>query len=349
MKPVILSLVLIFSGLCMRVQAADETMLQMQLGQRTIMGMALGWSDQRALVLQRDGQILEFSPGQARNIQRVSEPFRAMSAAEIKPRLLAEFGSHFQVQTAGSYVVVHPRGSREAWAQQFDMLHRSFLHYFRSRGIKTAKPRFPMVAVVLPDKLSFMRYAQRDGARVPDNCAGYYSNFTNRVVQYNQGTGQNLELIIHEASHQVAFNTGVHHRGSPPPRWLTEGLGTMFEARGVWNSSNYRELSDRINASQLAAFRQYLPQRPQGSLPSFIAGERLFRSNTAAAYGESWALSFFLSETRPRQWAYYLKLTSDVRRASNIGPTELLHEFMTAFGSDLKMLEMQFLRYIEQL
>ena len=43
----------------------------------------------------------------------------------------------------------------------------------------------------------------------------------------------NADTIIHEAAHQTAFNTGVHTRCGDSPRWLVEGLGTMFEARKV--------------------------------------------------------------------------------------------------------------------
>lgn len=331
------------------VEAAGEAKIRMMLGNRPVEGMALSWSAERALLLRRDGQILAFSPADATDIQRAPDVFRALSSTDLRGPLLREFGPNFDVQLAGSYIVVHPKDRSVPWAKQFDALHRSFLHYFASRGLATAKPRFPLVAVVLPDRRAFLKYAARENAQLPAHCAGYYSNFSNRVVQYDHGEGNNAELIIHEASHQVAFNTGLHHRGSPPPRWVSEGLGTMFEAPGVWNSVAHPSLKDRINRRQLEAFRKFLPDRPQGTLASFVSNDWLFRTNTPAAYAEAWALSFFLSETRPRAWANYLRITSSTKRNANPTSPELLQEFISAFGPDLKSLESRYLRYISQL
>ena len=40
------------------------------------------------------------------------------------------------------------------------------------------------------------------------------------------------DTIIHEATHQTAYNVGVHARFADQPRWLVEGLAMMFEAEG---------------------------------------------------------------------------------------------------------------------
>ena len=123
----------------------------------------------------------------------------------------------------------------------------------------------------------------------------------------------------------------------------------MFEARGVWNAAAHPSRADRINVGQLSAFRKHAAARPAGSLPSFVANDWLFRTNTAAAYGESWALSFFLSETRPQAWAQYLRRTGNVQRAATTTPQQRLDEFIQAFGPDLKMLESEFLRFMRDL
>lgn len=337
--------------LCGPARGADELMLELTVGGRAVIGMPLAWGAERALLLQADGQIVSLPTPDASLVQRMAEPFRAVDGPALREPLLREFGSAYDVSLAGPYVVVHPRGSQVAWAREFDQLYRNFLHYFARRGVATAKPRFPLVAVVFSSRDEFLRYAQREGANLPSGCAGYYSTFTNRVAQYGQAGGSLADqtLIIHEASHQVAFNTGVHHRGSPPPRWLSEGLGTMFEARGVWNSGAYPARADRINAEQLAAFRRYRTRRAAGSLPEFLTGDRLFRSDSAGAYAESWALSFFLSESEPRGWARYLRITSDPSRPANPTPQRLLGEFEQAFGARLPMLEARYLRFMAQL
>ncbi|MFN9752880.1 MAG: DUF1570 domain-containing protein [Planctomycetota bacterium] len=37
--------------------------------------------------------------------------------------------------------------------------------------------------------------------------------------------------MVHEATHQIAFNTGIHSRFAPMPRWFTEGSCGALEMR----------------------------------------------------------------------------------------------------------------------
>ena len=113
---------------------------------------------------------------------------------------------------------------------------------------------------------------------------------------------QNAAVLIHEATHQTAFNTGVHSRYCPPPKWLAEGLAMLFEAPGVYDSHNNTRPADRVNRDRLRAFRQGVaPRHRPELLAAIVASDELFRGNPGAAYAESWALSFFLVETAPAQ------------------------------------------------
>src|SRR5207249_2926432 len=137
---------------------------------------------------------------------------------------------------------------------------------------------------------------------------------TNRILMFDASTSNgewdwttNANTIIHEAAHQTAFNTGVHTRFSAAPRWLVEGLGTMFEARGVWQSRTYPNQADRINRGRLDAWRVYAKNRRTGdAIAQLVSSDRLFTSDPDGAYAEAWALSFFLIETTPKKYIDYL-------------------------------------------
>ena len=82
------------------------------------------------------------------------------------------------------------------------------------------------------------------------NTLGHYDPASNRVFLFDVTSGtsgddwsENADTIIHEATHQTAYNVGVHKRFTAAPRWLVEGLATMFEARGVWNAQYDRSQS----------------------------------------------------------------------------------------------------------
>ncbi len=115
---------------------------------------------------------------------------------------------------------------------------------------------------------------------------------------------------MHEALHQVAFNTGIHQRWSPPPRWVAEGLGTLFEAPGIWQSRNYPRAEDRINRMRLADYHANQKNRAPDRLAQLLSSDRPFEISPIAAYAEAWALTYYLVETQPREYARYLALTA---------------------------------------
>jgi hypothetical protein len=159
---------------------------------------------------------------------------------------------------------------------------------------------------------------------------------------------QNASVIIHEATHQTAFNTGEHNRYCPPPTWLAEGLATMFEAPGVYDAHDNPQLSERINRGRLRDFRLLVESHHSPEvLASMIASDQLFRINPSAAYAEAWAFTFFLVETEPQKYARYLTLTASKEPFSKYGAAQRTADFTAVFGSNWRMLEAQFLRFMK--
>jgi hypothetical protein len=319
-----------------------------------IEGMPLGWSRQRVFLLARDGRLWDFPPNKAEHFRKISSYFSSYSAAEIRAGLERELGGKLEFTGTGHYLVAHPKG-KETWAERFEDLYRSCMHYFRLRGLQIHEPEFPLVAVVWGSRQDFERYSASQGGPVRSDILGFYSPTSNRVTLYDQGSGvsndrtwrQNESTIIHEATHQVAFNTGVHNRFSATPSWLAEGLGTMFEARGVWDWLRYPNQRDRINRGRLNQFRQWLAKgRQPGGFVNLLSSDRQFQSNPAAAYAESWAWVFFLTETYPQKFAQYVQRVASRSNFEDYPSARRLADFTALFGDDLRMLEKHFLAFI---
>lgn len=332
--------------------AAVEWMMQADVEGQRLEGKPLAMSADRTQLLLRDGQVREFASSTARNVRQTSPRFRPYTAGELRSRLAAEFGNDFEVSGTGHYLVVHPRGTRDRWAERFEELYRSFRHYFSVRGFPLHDPEFPLVAIVWKNEAQFRDYALRDGARINANTLGYYSPTTNRVTLYDtSGSGrdwtQNADTIIHEVTHQTAFNTGIHARFGNTPRWLAEGLATMFESRGVWNSAQYRSQSDRLNPGRLRDFQEYLAHGYQpGDLMQLIESDRFFDADSSRGYALAWAVSFYLVETQPRRYADYLAKTAARDGQQPYPAAARLKDFTDIFGPNLRLLEAQFLRYM---
>ncbi len=321
-------------------------------------GLPLDWNAQQIHLLARDGYLWEFRPDEAHDLHKTGPAFRSYSFPELRSALERELAGRLELTSTAHYLVAHPRGAGKKWADRFEELYRSFVHYFAARGLKLKEPEFPLVAIVWGSKQDFIAYARSLGINVPPGLLGYYSPVTNRIMLFDSSDSnhpsaawqQDASTIIHEATHQTAFNTGVHSRFALPPRWLAEGLGMLFEARGVYDSAHYPNSDDRINHNRLAQFRQYLGiGRRSGAFLDLIESDRMFSTDPAIAYAEAWALTYFLSETQPRNYNQYLAKTAARENFAPYTAAQRRADFTAAFGSDLKMLDANYLRYIEKI
>jgi hypothetical protein len=335
---------------------APMTMEALVHGQR-IEGMPLAWSSAKVYLLQRDGAMAEFVPSDAQNYHKNSEGFSPYPQNMLRGMLEREFGPQFEVTGTGHFLVVHPKGQSQTWAQRFEDMYRSCVMYFSVRGFKLSDPQFPLVAIVFANKDDFHHYAAKDTVPADAGLLGYYSPYTNRVALFDIGDGransaqwqQNFSTVLHEASHQTAFNTGIHSRWSPPPRWVAEGLGTMFEAKGVADSRTYTSQQDRINRGRLKDFKALLPKYKPEALTEMISSDHQFERDPINAYAQAWAFTFFLVEQMPRDYARYLEKTASRPPFAPYSSAARLKDFTDVFGENLALLDAHFLRFIDDL
>lgn len=337
--------------------AADKAdfMFRANVEGEILEGKPLHWSATQMVLLGRDGQLYEFNPQLARDAVKTGARFASYTASEMKISLEHEYGNQFEVSSTRHFVVVYPRAERDLWAGRFEELYNRFEHYFRVRGFELKDPLYPLVAVVFRNKDEFFRRAAASGTPAPPNTLGHYLPRSNRVFLFDVTAdnskvdwSENASTIIHEATHQLAFNTGIHRRFAAQPRWLVEGLATMFEAKGVWNAFYDRTQADRVNRERLDGFHVYVAKRRQpGSMATLLTSDNLFQSDVDGAYAEAWALSFYLCETQPRLYAQFLERVGERPMFSDYSAVERLADFQAVFGSDPKMIETRFLRYME--
>ncbi|MEX2175727.1 MAG: DUF1570 domain-containing protein [Pirellulaceae bacterium] len=335
--------------------AAQESLVRLKLDGKPLEGTPLAFNSRQVFLLARDGQLFEFPPAQAQDYSLVPSGFKSYSQAEIRGGLMREFGRGFEVSGVGHYLVVHPSGQKDQWAPRFEELYRSFVQYYAARGWQLTEPRFPLVAVVYPRQSDFQRQATKEGVPPASGFLGYYSTSTNRILLYDVTAGRsdvdwtvNAETIVHEAAHQSAFNTGVHSRFGVAPRWVVEGIGTMFEARGVWQSRRYPNRADRVNRGLLSSYRsQAATGRPGAeAIAEIVSSDRMFQTDPNGAYAQAWALSFYLCECEPRKYFQYLSKTAAIPAFSNYRSPQRLKDFTDVFGTDLTMLDARVQRFV---
>lgn len=352
--------------------AANPALLELTVQNEKHQGKLVAMDKANAWLMARDGQLRELNLKDIQKVQRISPRFQPLRSAEVRDALRREFGKEFDVAGSEHYLVCAPKGKAREYAQLFEEIYRSFHGYFSVRGFRIDSPEFPLVAIVFPDHKSFDAYCKQDGFRAFRGLMGYYLRTSNRVALFDSGESKDsasrsptappmfmeasiqaglADTMVHEATHQVAFNTGLHTRTGQNPKWIVEGLATVFESPGIRGSSSQRgKAIQRVNRERYLWFQNFAKSRRQPkSLGAFVSNDRPFQTAALDAYAEAWALSFYLIETRPSKYAKYLKTITERDPMKPYPADERLSDFQTAFGSDLEMLDADFLRFFTRL
>ena len=163
--------------------------------------------------------------------------------------------------------------------------------------------------------------------------------------------GETADTIIHETTHQVGFNIGIHSRIGGTPLWVLEGMATVLESPGMRTRSGASGNLEKVNAERLEWFRKkYSERRQPGDLAKLIAADDMFGSQTLDAYSAAWGITWFLTENpaRARLFSKYLKTISEHDPLRQYTAEERLKDFQTIFG-DIARLEVDYVRAMDRL
>lgn len=265
-----------------------------------------------------------------------ASPFAPATHDAMGERLLEELPAGFRVHTTEHYVIAYDTSREFAeWASSlFEGLHRALVRYWGKQGLDLVEPEFPLPIVIHRNKAAYDAAARAEGVGV--GAIGYYHLTTNLVRMYDLTGAQEVRAsgyrmrrgsrseiskmlslpgaqplvatIVHEATHQVAFNTGVMQRMADLPLWLVEGMATYFEAPNAGSLRGWRGIG-KVNQRRLATFRRNLRQWNGATLLNLIASDKRLRDprTGGAAYADAWALNYYLIKRKGDEYVAYVK------------------------------------------
>lgn len=337
-------------------------------GQETLMqdGRILVEAQDGGLVFQsRDGQIHLI---EADKLQlKATEPevrFQPHKAGKLGEKLREEFGFGFSVWNHEPLVICTntSRGYANWCGELFSRLSIAFQKHWRFDKLPFTEPKFPLPVVIFATRKQFAEYALKDADASTAVSLGYYSLKTNRVAMYDitadeqgrramsladinrqmQKSLSNVSTMVHEATHQFAFNTGLHTRYADNPLWLAEGMAMYFEVPDVRSKTGWSSIG-QPNKPRVAQFANWYKSntRPADSLKTLIRDDTRFTSAETAgnAYAEAWGLSFYLIKHRREDYAAYLKHIAEKKMLEYPSPDERIAEFEQFFGNDWDKLD----------
>ena len=362
-------------GCCAAALALDHVTLSRDGKKVSVTGRVVTEAeDGGLLVLARDGVLWRIDPKDVIAHTKDAAPFTLFSDEELGRKLLAELPRGFEIHRTSHYLICYntSRGYAQWCGSLFERLYLAFTNFWSRKGFTLTEPDYPLVAIVFADRRSYVSHAQAEVGDAAGSIIGYFNLETNRITMYDltgsEASGRPAErggslaqinrilaqphaertvaTIVHEATHQIAYNCGLHARLSDCPLWFSEGIAIYFETPDLASARGWRSVG-AVNQARLAQFADYLRRRPADSLSTLLSDDRRFRDTKQAldAYAEAWALTYYLLRQQPKQYMAYLTLLAGKKPLVWDDPATRLKEFQAAFG-DLARLDADFVRYM---
>jgi hypothetical protein len=299
----------------------------------------------------------------------------SLSNDELKKRVLAELPAGFETYGTVHYLIFH--NTSRAYAQWcgalFERLYSTFQNFWTHRGFKLHEPATPLVVIIYADRAAFSSQSVSELGNRAAGVIGFYSLQSNWVKMYDLTGMESLRppgerrldsnaisqllsrpeattmvsTVIHEATHQIAFNCGLQQRLADIPLWVCEGLAEYFETPNPNYGKGWKTVGE-LNPPRIERFNQYLLRRPPDSLTRLIVDDKRFRAPDQAldAYAEAWALNYFLLRQHAKEYQRYMDLLAEKDPLLSDAPAVRLKEFKDCFGQDLAALDADFIKYM---
>ena len=366
-----------FSGVAV-VSAVDRITYRRDGKEHEIGGRLLVTAqDGGLLLLARDGTLWAIPPEEQVKHTSDDSPFKPFTREELSKKLLAELPANFEVLHTAHYAIFYDTSKPYAsWCGSlFERLYLAFTNYWTRKGFAIKEPEFPLVAIVFADRAAYLKFSKPELGDIGPSVVGYFSLTSNRMTMYDlsgmEGSGgargrggtmaqinqilsqpqalQTVATVVHEATHQIAFNCGLHTRLSDCPSWFSEGIALYFETPDLRSAKGWNVIGD-INYPRLTRFQDFSRRRGADSLETLISNDKRFHDVKQGldAYSEAWALTYYLIHKKPKQYIAYLKQLSEKKALLTDKPETRREEFEKIFGS-LQKLDEEFMRYTGQL
>jgi hypothetical protein len=343
-------------------------------GKREIAGkIEVEAEDGGVLLLSPDGELWPLTAEEILSKRSDDRAFAPLTREEMNRRLLEQHPG-FKLHSTSHYTICYNTSKDYAeWVGSlYERLYDGFYNFWTKRGLKLRDPELPLVAVVFDTRENYALFARQELGDSVGGIIGYYSLRSNQVTMYDltglEGVAdkrggsrakrinallsqpaaeRNVATIVHEATHQLVFNSGMQTRYADIPFWVSEGLAVYFETPDLDSTKGWKKIGG-VNRYNMLQFHKYMRERPANSLPALLTDDKRFRDPKTApdAYAEAWAFNYFLLRTRSDDYARYLGSLTALEPLVALEPKQRIAAFQAAFGSDLGKLEAEWLKYM---
>lgn len=327
--------------------------------------------DGGVLLEERNGRIRQLTPALIESKTTSDVSFSAMTNDELGSDLLSQVPDGFEIHQTDHYVICS--NSAEEYSEFVGkLLEKVFEQYFEfmsDQEIVVRQPAGKLPVIIFQSEAEFKEFATAQHPETSfEDTPGYYSLRENQVLLQDLTRDRGLRsstairkklsdqplqvaTMVHEAIHQLSFNTGLQIRMADNPVWLSEGLALYFEPIAPRSSSLWTRpglvsgrhhpvfVTNSENGSTEISFRDLLS----------VDNAFLSADTVAMAYAESWGLTSYLFRQQKEGMKKYLTKISQRKPLQRVSPDERVAEFEEAFGKSTDEIEHETVSFVRRL
>lgn len=327
--------------------------------------------DGGVLLEERNGRIRQLTPAMIESKANTSIPFSVMTEIELGDDLLSQVSTGFEIHQTDHYVICS--NSAEEYSEVVGkLLEKVFEQYFKfmtEQNIVVHPPAGKLPVIILQSEVEFKEFAAAQHPETSfEDTPGYYSLRENQVLLRDLIRDRSLRsatairkrladqplqvaTMVHEAIHQLSFNTGLQIRMADNPVWLSEGLALYFEpiaprSANLWTRPGL--VSSRHHPVFVRHSENGMTKIPFRDLMS-VDKAFLTPDSVATAYAESWGLISYLFRQQKEGMQKYLTKISLRKPLQRVSPEERVAEFQDAFGKSPDEIERETVSFVRRL
>lgn len=324
------------------------------------------------LLEERSGRILQLTPDLLLSREQLPEPFTHLPADAQAEYLQQLLGGDCHVHIAEHYLICSAAAPAysEFCAALLEQVYREYFEFFSDfPELQLTPPDAPLPVIIFRTAAEFQEFAQQQHPETSfDETPGFYSVRDNLVLLLDLTADPGIATpaavrrrlvslprqaatIVHEAVHQLAFNSGLQIRMADNPLWLSEGLAAWFEPVSV-RSPLLWSRPGLVNP----VYQPALARLPAGAelpvpLSELLRSDQPFleADRVAQAYAVSWGLMAYLARQERAGLDRLLKSVSQRKPLRPLTADERLQEFEVAIGKSADEIQRAMIPYVSRL
>jgi len=322
------------------------------------------------LLEERNGKQHQIAARQIQTREETAEPFVPFTSAELAADLLLQAPDGFEITETEHYVICSNSAAEyvDYTAKLLELVFDQYFRFMKDQNVDVATPPVKLPIIIFASRAEFQAFAVKQHPTISfEDTPGYFSVTDNQTLLLDLTGDRSIRssasirkrlaekplqvaTVVHEAVHQLAFNSGLQVRMADNPLWFSEGLAMYFETTSS-RSSMLWSRPGLVNPRFQPAFVKLVQDNQiSGGLNAVIESDSEFldASQMGEAYAKAWALTHFLLREEKVGMQKFLESVSSRKPMVGLTAAERIEEFQKAFGKMPDEMERDLVSFIKR-